>query len=42
MNTINEVIHFLNKVELNKEMGGDEYKNFKCIKEVLKKRISGC
>ena len=29
-------MHFLKKVELNKELGGDEFKNFKCIKEVLK------
>ena len=39
MNTINEVMHFLNKLELNKEMRAGEFKNFKCIKEVLKNEL---
>ena len=41
MNTINEVMHFLNKVELNKEMGAGEFKIFKCVKEVLKNEFWG-
>ena len=36
MVTINEVMHFLNEVELNKELGGDEFKIFKCIKKFSK------
>ena len=36
MKTINEVMHFLNKVEVKKEIGAGEFENFECVKEVLK------
>ena len=35
MKTINEVFHFLNKLDLVAYLKGDEFKNFNCIKKVL-------
>ena len=37
MKTINEVLHFLNKLELVADLKGEEFKNFNCIKKVLAK-----
>ena len=34
MKTINEVLHFLNKLELVADLKEDEFKNFNCIKKV--------
>ena len=35
MKTINEVLHYLNKVDLVADLKGDEFRNFTCIKKVL-------
>ena len=35
MQTINEVLHFLNKLDLVANLEKDEFKNFNCIKKVL-------
>ena len=35
MKTINEVLHFLNKLDLVAKLERDEFKNFNCIKKVL-------
>ena len=35
MKTLNEVLHFLNKVDLIADLERDEIKNFNCFKKVL-------
>ena len=35
MQNINEVLHFLNKLDLVANLEKDEFKNFNCIKKVL-------
>ena len=35
MKNINEVLHFLNKLDLVADLERDEFKNFNCVKKVL-------
>ena len=35
MKPINEVLHFLNKLDVVADLERDEFKNFNCIKKVL-------
>ena len=39
MKTINEVLHFLNKVDLVPDLERDEFKKFNCNKKVLTKKF---